>query len=84
MFLSYNIVRVIKSRRLLRWAGHEARMEEDRNAVKILTGKHTGNMPLGRPRRRWKDDIRMYHKEIGINTRNWVNSAHDKIIGEPL
>ena len=47
-----NIVRVIKSRRL-GWAGHVARMEEGRNAFKILTGKPTGKRPLGRPRRRW-------------------------------
>ena len=50
--------RVIKSRRL-RWAEHIARMEEGRNAFKILTGKPTGKRPLGRPRRRWEDNIRM-------------------------
>ena len=51
LYRSPNIVRVIKSRRL-RWAGHVARMEEDRNAFKILTGKPTGKIPLGKPRRR--------------------------------
>ena len=50
-YSSPNIVRVIKSRRL-RWAGHVARMEECRSALKILTGKPTGKRPLGRPRRR--------------------------------
>ena len=50
------IVRVIKSRRL-RWAGHIARMEEGRSSFKILTGKPTGKRPLGRPRRRWEDNI---------------------------
>ena len=53
---SPNISRVIRSRRL-RWAGHVARMEEDRSAFNIITGKPTGNRPLGRPRRRWKDRI---------------------------
>ena len=68
------IVRVIKSRRL-RWAGHVPRMEEDRSAFKILTGKPTGKRSLGRPRRRWEDNIRMDLEEIGINAGNWVDSA---------
>jgi hypothetical protein len=68
---------VIKSRRL-RWAGHIARMEEGRCTFKILTGTPTGKKLLGGPRGRWKDDIRMNIKEIGINTRNWVDSAHDR------
>ena len=67
---------MIKSRRL-RLAGHVARMEEGRSAFKILTGKSTGKRPLGRPRRRWEDNIKMYLKEIGISTRNWVYSALD-------
>ena len=77
MYCSPNIVRVIKSRRL-RWAGHVARMEEGRGVFKILTGKLTGKRPLGRPRCRWEDNIRMDLKEIGINSRNWVNSALDR------
>ena len=55
---SHNIIRVIKSRRL-KWAGPVVRMEEGTCAFKILTGKHIGKRPLGRPRRRWKDIIRM-------------------------
>ena len=66
MYRSPNIVKVIKSRRL-RWAGHVARMEEDRRAFKILTGKPTGKRPLGRRRRRWEDNIRMDLEKIGIN-----------------
>ena len=57
---------MIKSRRL-RWAGYVARMEIGMSAFKILTGKPTGWRPLGRPRRRWEDNIRMDLKEIGIN-----------------
>ena len=64
---------MIKSRRL-RWAGHVARLEEGRSAFKILTGKSIGKVPLGRPRRRWEDNIRMYLEEIGINAGNWVDS----------
>ena len=58
MYCSPNIVRVIKFRRL-RWAGHLARMEEGRSAFKILTGTPAGKRPLGRPRRRWEDNIRV-------------------------
>ena len=60
---------MIKSRRL-RWAGHVARMEEGRSAFKILTGKPTGKIPLGRLRRRWEKNIRMDIEEIGINGDN--------------
>ena len=53
-------------------------MEEGRSAFKILTGTPAGMEPLGRPRRRWEDYIRMDLKEIGINTRNWVESAQNR------
>ena len=69
MYRSPNIVRVIKSRRLI-WASHVSRMEEGRSAFEFLTGTPVGRRPCGRPRRRWKDNIRMYLKEIGISTRN--------------
>ena len=51
------------------------RMEDGRNAFKILTGRRTGMGPLGRPRRRCEDNVGMDHKYIGVNTRNWVDSA---------
>ena len=53
-------------------------MEEGRSAFKILTGKSTGKRPLGRPRRRWEDNIRMDLEEIGINAGNWVDSTQDR------
>ena len=64
--------------RRLRWAGHVARMEEGRSAFKILTGKPTGKIPLGSPRRRWEDNIIMDLEEIGINAENWADSAQDR------
>ena len=51
------------------------RREEGRSALKFLTGKLTGKRPLGRPRRRWDNNVKMDLKEIGINTRSWVDSA---------
>ena len=60
------------------WAGHVPRMEEGRSAIKILTGKPTGKRPLGRPRRKWEDNIRMDLEEIGIDAGNCVDSAQDR------
>ena len=71
---------MIKSRRL-RWAGHVARMEE--GALKILTGKPTGKRPLGRPRRRWEDNIRMYLEEISMRGIGLIR-LRIGIIGESL
>ena len=68
---------MIKSRRLRR-ARYLARMEEGRSAFKSLTGKPRGNRPLGTPRRRWENNIRMDLEEIGINARNWVDSTQDR------
>ena len=53
-------------------------MEQNRRVFKILTGKPIGNRPLGKPRRRWEDNIRMDLEEIGINAENWVDSAQDR------
>ena len=65
MFSSPNIIRSHKSRRL-RWAGHVACMEQSRNAYRVLVGKPEGKKPLGRPRRRWEDNIKMYLREVGL------------------
>jgi hypothetical protein len=62
LYSSPNKIRTIKSRRM-RWAGHVARMGEKRNAYRILVGKPEGRRPLGRPRRRWVDNIKMDLKE---------------------
>ena len=68
---------VIKSRRL-RWAGHVARMEEGRDVYKVLVWKPEGKRPLGRPRRRWEDNIKMYLEEVGRGCGNWMELAHDR------
>ena len=59
-------------------AGHVVRMEEGRSAFQILTGKPAGKRPLGRPRRRWEDNIRMDLEEMDINAGNWVDSVQDR------
>jgi len=59
-----NIVRVVKSRRM-RWEGHVARMGEDRGVHRVLVGKPEGKRPLGRPRLRWEDNIKMDFQEVG-------------------
>jgi hypothetical protein len=58
LYSSLNIIRMIKSRRM-RWARHVARIEEKRNSYRILVGKPEGKRPLGRPRRRWVDNIKI-------------------------
>ena len=75
LYRSPNIVRVIQSRRL-RWAVHVARLEVDRSAFKILNGKPIRKRPLGRPRRRWEDNIRIDLEEI--NAGNLVDSAQGR------
>ena len=76
LYRSPNIFRTTKSRRL-GWAGHVDRLKVGKSAFKILTGTHTGKRLLWRSRRWWEDNIGMDLKEIGINTRNWVDSALD-------
>jgi hypothetical protein len=64
LYSSPNIIWVIKSRRM-RWAGHVARMGEKRGAYRILVGRPEGRRTLGRPRRRWEDNIKMDLQEVG-------------------
>ena len=77
LYSSPNIVRVIKSRRM-RWAGHVARMGEERGVYRVLVGKPEGRRPLGRPRRRWVDNIRMDLQEVGCGYMDWIGLAQDR------
>ena len=72
-----NIVRVVKSRRM-RWAGHVARMGEDRGVHRVLVGKSEGKRPLGRPRRRWEDNIKMDLQEVEGGRGDWMELAQDE------
>jgi hypothetical protein len=65
LYSSPNIVRVIKSRRM-RWTGHVAHMGERRGVYRVLVGRSEGKRPLGRPKRRWEDNIKLDLREIGI------------------
>ena len=77
LYSSPNIVRVIKSGRM-RWAGHVARMGEERGVYRVLVGKPEGRRPLGRPRRRWVDNIRMDLQEVGCVYMDWIGLAQDR------
>jgi len=74
LYPSPNIVRVIKSRRM-RWAGHVARMDEERGVYRVLVGKPVGRRPLGRPRHGWVDNIRMDLQEVGCVYMDWIGLA---------
>ena len=77
LYYSPNIVQVIKSRRM-RCAGHVARMGEEREVYRVLVGKPEGKRPLGRPRRRWVDNIRMDLQEVGCGHVDWIGLAQDR------
>jgi hypothetical protein len=77
LYCSPSIIRIIKTRRM-RCAGHVARMQENRNAYRILEGKPEGKRPLGRPRRRWEDNIKMGLKETGWGGMDWIDLVQDR------
>jgi hypothetical protein len=77
LYSSPNIVRVIKSRRM-RWAGHVARMGEGSGVHKVWVGKPEGTRPLGRPRRRWEDNIKLDLQEVGGGFREWTERAQNR------
>ena len=77
LYSSTNIVRVIKSRRM-RWAGHVARMGEERGVYGILVGKPEGRRPPGRPRPRWVDNIMMDLQEVGCGYMVWIGLVQDR------
>jgi hypothetical protein len=62
----------------MRWAGHVACMEEERKVYKVLVGKSEGRRPLGRPRRRWEDGVRMDLRETGLGGVDWIRLAQDR------
>jgi hypothetical protein len=77
LYSSPTIIRIIKSIRMS-WAGHVARMGEKRNAYMLLVGKPDGKRRLGRPRRRWVDNIRMDLGEVGWGDMDWIGLAQDR------
>jgi len=77
LYSSPNIVRVIRSRRM-RWAGHVARLGEERGEYRVLVGKPEGKIPLGRPRRRWVDNISMDFQEVGCGYVDWIGLVQDR------
>jgi hypothetical protein len=78
LYSSMNVVMVIKSRRM-RWAGHVACMGEGRGVYRFLVGRPKGKRPLGRPRCRWEDNIKMDLREIRIDGVNWIQLAQGRV-----
>jgi hypothetical protein len=74
---------MIKSRRM-RWAGHVTRMGEKRNAYRILVGMSEGKRPLGRPRHRKVDNIKMDRREMGWDGFDWIDLARDRDLWRAL
>jgi hypothetical protein len=77
LYSSPNTVRVINSRRM-RWAGHVARMGEEKGVYRVLVGKPEGRRPLGRPRRRWVDNTRTDLQEVGCGYVDWIGLVQDR------
>jgi hypothetical protein len=77
LYSSPSMIRVIKAK-MMRWAGHVACMGEVRCAYNILVGSPEGRRPLGRHRRRWEDNIKMDHREIGFGDVDWIHLAQDR------
>jgi hypothetical protein len=77
LYSSPSIISAIKARRM-RWAGHVARMGEARGAHNILVGRPKGRRPLGRPRRRWEDNIKMDLTDIALVGVDWIHLAQDR------
>jgi hypothetical protein len=63
----------------MRWAGHVARMREGRGVYRVLIGRLEGKKPLGRPRRKWEDNIKMDFRDIEIDEVNWIQLAQDRV-----
>jgi hypothetical protein len=78
LYTSPNIVRVIKSRRM-RWDGHVARMGEGSRVYRVSVERPEGKRPVGRPTRRWEDNIKINLRETGIDWANWIRLAQDRV-----
>jgi hypothetical protein len=79
LYYSPSIITIMKSRRM-RWVGHVVRMGEKWNAYRLLVRKPEGKRPLGRPRRRWVDNIRMDLVEVGCGDVDWIGLAKDSVM----
>jgi len=77
MYSPPNIIQMIKSRRM-RWADNVASMLERKDVYRVLVGKPDGKRPLGRPRRRWKDNIRTDLQAVGRQIMDWIDLAHNR------
>ena len=62
----------------MRWAGHVTRIGEDTGVQRVLVGKPEGKRPMGRPRHRWEDNIKMVLQEVGVGRGNWMELAQDR------
>jgi hypothetical protein len=71
------MIRINKSRRM-RWAGYVARMKEKRNVYRLFIRKSEGKRPLGRPRRKWINNIKIDRLEIGLSVVDWIGLAQDR------
>ena len=77
LYTSHNVVLVMKLRRI-KWAGHVARMGDRRDVYRILVGKAEGKRPLGRPRRRWENNIKMDLQYVGCGGMDWIELVQDR------
>jgi hypothetical protein len=78
MNVSPNIVRMIKSRRV-RWEGHVTLMGVGRGVYRVLAGRPEGKRSLGKPRRKWEDNIRLELRETGTDGANWIRLAQNRV-----
>jgi hypothetical protein len=83
LYSSPNILRMIKSRRM-RWTEHVEHMGQKSSAYRILLGKAEGKRQIGRPRRRWENNIKMHYREVGWGVMDWIGLAQDRSSGKLL
>jgi hypothetical protein len=76
-FMACILLRILLESRKMKWAGHVGRMGEGRGVYRLLVGRPEGKRPMGRPRHRWEDNIKVDLREIGIDGANWIHLAQD-------